>query len=67
MISQEDRKKLVEAGFTVIRADYNEMVIKQSTKQSFEWHVKHKAIRTNSEMDLKLKELLKSSITIIDK
>lgn len=65
-MTQKDQVKVINAGFTIIRADLFRLLIKFKTKYNQDWRVLEKDFKTKKAVLEKMEELLKSPIHIED-
>lgn len=64
-MTQSDQIKIINAGFTIIRADLFRMAIK-TKKGSFEWRTLEKGFPSKAALERRMKELLTDPKTIED-
>mgnify|MGYP001793141040 FL=1 len=57
-MTQNDHLKLLKAGFTIIRRDYQRLVIKCKMGERTQWHDLEKGFAFKAALDRKAKELL---------
>lgn len=65
-MTQKDQIKVINAGFTIIRADYFRMSIKFKSNLSTEWKTGEKGFKTKKELEERMKQLLEHSHFIED-
>ena len=65
-MTQRDQLKIMNEGFTIIRADLFRLLIKFKTKYNQDWRVLEKDFKTKKAVLDKMEELLKSPIHIED-
>lgn len=64
-MTQADQLKVLNAGFTIIRADLFRMAIKIK-KSGFDWRILEKGFASKAALERRMKELLKDPQTIED-
>lgn len=64
-MTQSDQLKVLNAGFTIIRADLFRMAIK-TKKSGFDWRILEKGFPSKAALERRMKELLKDPQTIED-
>lgn len=65
-LTNNDAQKLIKAGFTIIRADYQRLVIKYKGKGQCEWKDLEKGFLSRAGLERRMKELLKNDLIIND-
>jgi len=50
-MTQRDQKKLLEAGYTLIRRNYTKMAITQKTTHRWDWHVRESGFTTKKALN----------------
>lgn len=65
-LNSRDVQKILNLGFTIIREDRQNTLIKCKTPKQAEWHTLHKGFSSIAAMRRQMDELLKDSATIED-
>lgn len=65
-MTQKDQLKVINAGFTIIRADYFRMQIKYKNCMRTEWKALEKDFKTKIALETRMKELLEEPNIIED-
>lgn len=65
-MTQTDQQKVINKGFTIIRADYFRKEIKFKSKENLQWKVWDKGFKTKKAMENTMRELLEKSNFIED-
>jgi len=65
-MTQSDQIKVINAGFTIIRADEHNLLIKMRNKDHLRWVVLHNGFKSKAALKRKMDELLKLNLVIED-
>lgn len=65
-LTSKDQLKLIRAGFTIIRRDYQRLAIKHKTKDVLHWKTLRGGFQSKAALDREMKELLEVSSIIED-
>lgn len=65
-MTQKDQQKVLNKGFTIIRADYFRMSIKYKNVCCHEWKTLEKGFKTKAALESKMKALLEDPTYIED-
>lgn len=65
-LSSKDQIKIINAGFTIIRADYERKVIKHKTFGQLEWKDMEKGFSSRAAVIRRMNELLEKKEIITD-
>lgn len=57
-MTQRDQKKLLEAGYTLIRRNYTKMAISQKTTYRWDWHFREIGFTTKKALNERADSLL---------
>jgi hypothetical protein len=65
-MTQRDQKKLLDAGYTLIRRNYTKMAITQKTTHRWDWHVRESHFTTKKDLNERADILLMNTKFIED-
>lgn len=65
-MTAKDQLKLIVAGFTIIRSDEHNLLIKFKDKHHSNWNILSQGFKSKAELKRKIDELLKDVKTIED-
>lgn len=65
-MTQRDQKKLLEAGYTLIRRNYTKMAITQKTTHRWDWHFRETGFTTKKHLNEVAESLLSDDKFIED-
>lgn len=57
-LSQSDQMKIINAGFIIIRKDYENLLIKHKTKGVLHWRTYRSGFTSKAALDREMKDLL---------
>jgi hypothetical protein len=65
-LNSRDVLKLLNAGFTIIRADHNQLLIKYKSKENLHWKTLKNGFTSKASVDREMNKLLEISSIISD-
>jgi hypothetical protein len=65
-MTAKDQLKLLKAGFTIIRADENQLLIKFKDKNHLNWNLLSNGAKSKAELRRRMDTFLQSDLTVED-